>query len=268
MLNKATRPNLYDILKVSAIMFMIIDHLWYFLFPDIIIFREIWRRSFPLFLMLIGFNQSSKISRQLRISTIIIQLFLWVITMMWFTDGRQLNILIGIVMTKFIMRYIWRWSDIVLVIIFVVSIFAIPYTRDIIEYGTCILASSIFAVLLSRWIPNKSGYNSNISTNYRLKDILKYLSILSASILMVCWFFVVNNDFLFGDIWWMLVIVWWIVSIGFIYKLCRDNFTVKSLVWKKVWNTIIWINNNAVYIYIIHVIFLYIFVCLYYLLFI
>lgn len=57
-LEKNTRPNLYDYLKVVAILTMIVDHLGYYLFPEVLEFRLIGRVAFPLFLFLVGFNAS------------------------------------------------------------------------------------------------------------------------------------------------------------------------------------------------------------------
>ena len=56
------RPNLYDYLKVYAICTMIGDHLGYFLFPEVIELRMIGRVAFPLFFLLIGRNESRRLS--------------------------------------------------------------------------------------------------------------------------------------------------------------------------------------------------------------
>lgn len=256
MIKKTTRPNRYDILKFLAIVFMIIDHLGYFLFPDMIILREIWRRSFPLFLMLIWFNQSSKIWPSLLIPTIIIQLFLRGLNRAGVIVDWQLNILVGIVVVKYLMWYIWKWSDIILLLIFAWSIWAIPYTSEIVEYGSAILASSIYVVLLSRWIPNKSDNTSDIY-NFKLNDIVRYVGILLISITILYWFISINSHFPFDDIWWFVVIIWWIIGIISVWILCRDNFSITSLINTRWWNTIKWVNNNAIWVYIIHVILLY-----------
>lgn len=261
-INKYDRPNWYDILKSVAILLMVVDHLGYFFFPDMIILREIWRWSFPLFLMLIGYNQSSKIWNQLWIWTIIISIFLVVGNLMWYVNSWQLNILVGILVTKYIMRYISKWSDIPLVLVFVASIIAIPYTKNIVEYGTCIVAISVFVLLIKRWIDYiKSAYHSDNNENkniYKYNLIWKYISVLLSSILMIYWLVTVNMHFNFDEIWWFVVLVWWIVSVIFIYILCIDNFGINRLKNTIIGDIIIYINNYAVYFYIIHLIIFYI----------
>lgn len=270
MLKKTPRPNLYDILKFLAIIFMIIDHLGYFLFPKLIIFREIWRWAFPLFLMLIGYNQSSKISSQLWISTIIIQLFLWIITWLWYIDNWQLNILVGIVITKYLMWYISKWSDIKLILLFMISIFLIPYTIDIVEYGTCIMAIGVFVVLIDRWINNLRDVIYTWYKDDLLMVISNVLNILLISIIMLYGFIAVNNRFNFDENGWILVITGWIISIVCIYILSYNNTSIgvlsqrNNIITKNISNLMIYINNNALYVYIIHVILLYIITLLFY----
>lgn len=55
---KNRRPNLYDYLKVLAILSMVLDHIGYYLFPEILELRLIGRLAFPIFLFLVGFNGS------------------------------------------------------------------------------------------------------------------------------------------------------------------------------------------------------------------
>jgi len=47
------RPNLYDYLKVFAIIAMIIDHVGYYLYPELEVLRWIGRFAFPIFLFLV-----------------------------------------------------------------------------------------------------------------------------------------------------------------------------------------------------------------------
>jgi uncharacterized membrane protein len=70
------RPNLYDYLKILALVTMIIDHVGYFLYPDMIRLRVVGRVAFPLFLMLVGYNLSYRQRRSLRLPAITIQLLI------------------------------------------------------------------------------------------------------------------------------------------------------------------------------------------------
>ena len=67
------RPNIYDYLKVIAIITMIVDHVGYVLSPDQMRVRVIGRTAFPLFFLLIGRNQSGKIGWSLIIAAIGVQ---------------------------------------------------------------------------------------------------------------------------------------------------------------------------------------------------
>ena len=59
------RPNLYDYLKILALITMLIDHIGYYLFPEILVLRLIGRIAFPTFLFLVGFNGSFRWRREL-----------------------------------------------------------------------------------------------------------------------------------------------------------------------------------------------------------
>lgn len=53
-------PNTIDQLKLLALVTMTIDHIGYFLFPDILWFRVIGRASFPLWLFVVGFHAAGQ----------------------------------------------------------------------------------------------------------------------------------------------------------------------------------------------------------------
>lgn len=73
------RPNLYDLLKVFAICVMIIDHIGYYLFPDLLELRLIGRFAFPIFLFLVGFNGSYRWRRSLLGMAILVQIVMWIL---------------------------------------------------------------------------------------------------------------------------------------------------------------------------------------------
>ena len=98
------RPNLYDYLKVIAILLMIVDHIGYFLYPDMIELRVIWRWSFPLFFMLIGWNKSTRIGGGLIFCALAVQGVLRGVSYFKGYDLRQLNILPAVILVKL---FIW-----------------------------------------------------------------------------------------------------------------------------------------------------------------
>ncbi|MDP2670231.1 MAG: TraX family protein [bacterium] len=72
------RPNLYDYIKVIALISMILDHIGYFLFPEQIIRRVVGRLAFPLFLFLVGYNLSRRRRWSLWIAGIIVQIAIFI----------------------------------------------------------------------------------------------------------------------------------------------------------------------------------------------
>ena len=104
------RPNLYDYLKVIAILLMIVDHIGYFLYPDMIELRVIWRWSFPLFFMLIGWNKSTRIGFWLIFCALVVQGTLRGVSFFRGYDLRQLNILPVAILVKLLIGVIQSFS--------------------------------------------------------------------------------------------------------------------------------------------------------------
>lgn len=107
----ALRPNLYDYLKVLAIVTMIIDHIWYYLFPEILTLRLIGRVAFPIFLFLVWFNGSYKWRWSLFFSAVSIQLMtilLWIVTGAW--NPFYLNILFSILLTRALLYLLSKFN--------------------------------------------------------------------------------------------------------------------------------------------------------------
>ncbi len=64
----------YDLLKTLAIIFMIIDHIGYFFFPDEIWFRVIGRLSVPIWFFLIGFARTREVPKIFLIGGVVVSL--------------------------------------------------------------------------------------------------------------------------------------------------------------------------------------------------
>lgn len=104
------RPNLYDYLKVIAIALMIVDHIGYFLYPDIMELRMIGRWSFPLFFMLIGWNKSTRIGAGLIFCAVAVQGVLRGVSFFKGYDLRQLNILPAAILVKLLIGVLQSFS--------------------------------------------------------------------------------------------------------------------------------------------------------------
>jgi len=139
-----TRPNIYDYLKVTALITMVIDHVWFLLYPEIEILRIIWRIAFPLFLFLVWYNHSYKRKSWLRRRAILLQIWLRWASRLGYLDIYTANILIGIGLTRIILWYIQSQTSrsiqyIYSGILAIWSIRLLPYSLQIFDYWSMCL---------------------------------------------------------------------------------------------------------------------------------
>ena len=138
--NYSMRPNTLDSLKVCAIVFMIIDHIGYFLLPDILRLRVIGRRAFPLFFYVIWYHGSSKIDYKLMWAMVIAQLPFKIF---------PLNILFIAGLSKLILRFdIQKYAIFISIICLWLSYFVAPY----IDYGLMGICRVLFGRYRSVWL--------------------------------------------------------------------------------------------------------------------
>lgn len=134
------RPNLYDYLKILALLSMIIDHMGYFLFPEAIWFRVFWRIAFPLFLLLVWYNGSYKRRSSLWIVGVVVQLVIWWLWYRLISVDPMLNILLVIAGARVFLWRITRYWVVPQVISFAWALVLFPRTFSWIDYGTLALA--------------------------------------------------------------------------------------------------------------------------------
>lgn len=241
-----TRPNLYDHLKLFAIATMIIDHIGYFLYPDIMELRMIWRRAFPVFFFLIGRNWSSRISYSLMFRACFIQWVLrWTSYFQWY-DLRQLNILPVAILVKLFLWYVHHREEsgtnsIVLFIFLILFTALSPLWKWFMEYGLMWFALALFGYIVKQ------------------KEIIwsKWISLAACISLIGC--IAINHQFPFNAIQWIIVICWWFVIWYIVYTrdlystwVYSDTINHQSRWANVVKKTVLRISNNAVWIYVIH----------------
>lgn len=131
-----SRPNLYDYLKIIAILTMIVDHVGFFFFPEALWMRLIWRIAFPIFLFLVGFSGKYKRRRDIFIRAIIIQIPLWILYFGYDYGWATLNILRSIIFARFLLSKYTKHNRIFLccITIFILS-FQISL-ENIFDYGS------------------------------------------------------------------------------------------------------------------------------------
>ncbi len=142
-MTNTTRPNRYDYLKLLALLTMIVDHVGYFLFPEVIWLRVIGRIAFPLFLLLVGFNGSYKRRWSLWSMAIVLQIIITRSRYAGFTEDPLGNILLGIALTRVILGRVTTQSRRLQISIFVASILLAPSTMAYIDYGTLSLSAAM-----------------------------------------------------------------------------------------------------------------------------
>lgn len=100
------RINSYDILKCVALLTMVIDHVGVFLLPDVEMLRAIGRMAFPLFLFLVGYSRSYRITPGIIVGAVLL-----VITdLATFHALFALNILVSIILTRLLLAWLERRS--------------------------------------------------------------------------------------------------------------------------------------------------------------
>lgn len=144
---KLVRPNLYDYLKVLALITMLIDHIGYYLFPQYDWLRLIWRVAFPVFLFLVWFSWSYKRRRDIPIIGICLRIGLLLCNK--FLDiwmGNWLNILIAICLARVFLSFIDKHRNIRIIVFSCCLLCLIhPYLKQILGYWSF---SFLFAL---RW---------------------------------------------------------------------------------------------------------------------
>lgn len=262
-----TRPNLYDYLKVFAIITMIIDHIGYFLYPEIMWLRVIGRLAFPIFFFLIGRNGSSRISYELIFLACFIQWILrWASIFMWY-HLRQLNILPVAILVKLLLWCISQSEVLILryceeagintiptkqsikftyFLLFLLILFVVltTYAKWIMEYGFMWFAMAIF------WYMTKN------------KKIIWSRWVYSAALLSLIGCIFVNNAFPFSYTQRITVVCWWSVIWYILYsynlysystwtELNLPTHTVRGFQ-RSVGMVALWLSNYAVWIYVLH----------------
>ena len=139
------RPNFYDYLKIVALITMIIDHLWYYVFPEYSFLRVVWRIAFPIFLFLVWFSWSYKRRRDIPTIGLLLRWFSYCFYKKYWFWPSDANILIWITISRFFINIINKsnWRRAILISIFFIIIY--PLLNKYVDYWSL----SFFFVI--RW---------------------------------------------------------------------------------------------------------------------
>jgi len=201
------RPNLYDYLKIIAIVTMIIDHIWFLFYPEQVIWRIVWRTAFPLFLFLVWYNHSFRWRSSLWIWGIVLQLALWIWWLYGVTDIWYANILLAIWWTRKIMEIVQKYNSYIgEAVLFILCLWLSRYTYEYIDYGTL----SIVFALLGYWARK---YGNTIYTSLLIAFSVWYHLI----------FMLLTRSY--GEHMVLFAIVWIILFIA-MYLMSKHNYAL------------------------------------------
>lgn len=228
------RPNIYDYLKVIALISMIIDHIGFFFFPEYEFLRVIGRLAFPLFLFLVGYNWSFRRRNSLRIYAIIIQSFIWLSYWLWYSTIFYLNILPVIALVRLIFSSS-KNSPVILLFLFFIGLWCASYMRDYADYGTLSLS---FAILWYRAGQYKQHWFGYLVWWWVLTYYVRFM---------------IQNSWFDPSLYGGLAIVWIFLFVAWA-TLYRRNYSRKvSPRWDALVSTL---SQNALHIYFIHAVIL------------
>ena len=243
--HKYLRPNLYDYLKVIAIITMIIDHIGYLYFPDALALRLIGRVALPLFLFLVGVNGSYGSRWMLWLMVCIVQVPFLIAIEWWWVALAYGNILLSIALVRVLLsslqRYVrdYYWSLAVLFCLVVGSLILFPWSLEWFDGG---MGPLLFAL---RWY-----VIVRYPRQYRLHIVMAWVSLVSSYLI---------QEHVFG--FSLFQMNWLAVIYGLLAVVCFRVGYVNDVmqIWKRWWSRMLWrdrlillISRYALRIYLIH----------------
>lgn len=230
------RPNLYDYLKILAIVTMIIDHVWFLFYPDLLILRIIGRMAFPLFLFLVWYNHSYGWKSSLWVYGAVLQILMRVWSAYWLIDMWYANILLAIWWTRVIMKILQQYDSLVgEIIVYIIGMWLLRYTYEYIDYWTL---SVVFA-LVGYWARK---YGNTVYTSL----------IIAISVWYHLLFMMYTTSF--GQQSILLVLVW-LILFACMFLMSKSNYTLQTS-HKSVNHFLITISSYALEIYLIQILIL------------
>ena len=239
--SKNIRPNLYDYLKVFAIIAMIIDHIGYYLYPELEVLRWIGRFAFPIFLFLVGFNGKYTWSWKVFYSALMVQCAMR--AMLFYTGAGSftLNILFSILLARGILAHLvskLQKKDRGF-LIFCILFFACahPYLSQILDYWSLGFFFA-FAWMIARYY----------SYYFRVVWLVFIWLLVNTQVVFRFW----DGSFLNPQV--IGLALGFSVLILLFYLLYKNNLPLKT--WSFLDRIILWISRYAIWIYVGHILIL------------
>lgn len=235
------RPNLYDYLKVIAIITMVIDHVWYYFFPEALWLRLVGRIAFPIFLFLVWFSWSYRWRWDIPLLWVI----LWIASIFafqavgveHFITG---NILIGITVTRALLDLLkkfdhWTMDAIVMILcISVFGYFAHPYLNELIQYGS-------LSILFWLWW---------YIAKYHKMLFPYWIAVFIAHFVTTMWVFhfgkIAGSSYMPATLWLFFVVLY-----SAFFKISKNNSPMAT--GNKRDGAVLFLSNHALSIFAIHI---------------
>jgi hypothetical protein len=255
------RPNLYDYLKVLAIFFMVVDHVWFFLFPEFVWLRAIGRWAFPVFLFLVWFNGSYKRRTSLWIAALIVEIPMQILMYQYTGSMGAMNILIGIWLCRLFLSFLSSsyllvnkrcWPLILLWWWVFFMVFHYWWLQDILDYWGLVF---LFGLLGYWYSPKNREKEITSSFSHPLFHLL-FLIITGLSVFGLhgrTQFETFGTFFTLQDRF--LTMVWWLICFSLFIRLTYHNTVLKTGFPLRD-GFVLWFSRYALQLYVVHIILL------------
>lgn len=232
------RPNLYDYLKVIAILTMIVDHIGYAFFPEMSRFRLVGRIAFPVFLFLVGFNWNYKWRWNLLGWAILVQIPIFILAFKFHSRSPVLNILFGIILWRFALQVITneklkiKNGGLLMVIATIILLLVHPWVMQVLDYGSFVILFPLLGYLF----------------RFHYKDLVYNLLYSVFLFWIFLWF--TQWVFWFNGLYFIILTVFFALLLCIFFVLWQGNYYLPLT--KKFNSWLLFLSKNALLIYIFH----------------
>lgn len=162
----------YDLLKSFAVIIMIMDHVGFYFFPNVLEWRALGRIGFPIWFFLVGYARGRDIPKKLLTGIVILAISDLITGLYVFPFSAIATIaLIRISLDKVMffcnrsLTYLWTLSAILFVLVIPSYVF--------LEYGIQALILSIFGYLVRH--KKERGYDKNLLQKYMIFSLFSFV---------------------------------------------------------------------------------------------
>jgi hypothetical protein len=224
--------NKYDVLKSIAFLFMIIDHIGFFLLPQYIFIRVVGRVSMPIYVILFGMSCKKPDNLILLMSVMVIAM-----TKYFSNYFLPINLLLTMYLMSFLLdgaKNFYNSSKKIFIALLIILFPIVIITIYFIEYGLLILYLMLLGVFIKkdRW----DVYDKiTVATLYFITIVYYHYTELMQNVPYLCLFFLYFSG-----------LVYYLIKN---YKFLKNTVTIKN---KTLKNAILISSRYSLYLYVFH----------------